>query len=63
MLTGIGIALMVAMMGGMMLIGHKKAGGGHEKHAKSEASASRGPVEVSSAPVQGAEAGSDSHQH
>lgn len=63
MLTGIGIALMVAMMGGMMLIGHKKAGGGHEKHAKSEASAPRVPVGVSSAPVHGADAGPGSHQH
>ena len=63
MLTGIGIALMVAMMGGMMLIGHKKAGGGHQKHAKSEASAPHASVEVSSAPVQGAQAGFDSHQH
>lgn len=63
MLTGIGIALMVVMMGGMLLHGRKMLGGGHEKHAKSVATAPRVPVEVSSAPVQGAEAGSDSHQH
>ena len=63
MLTGIGIALMVVMMGGMLLHGRKMMGGGHEKHAKSETSAPRAPVEDSSAPVQGAEAGSDLHQH
>ncbi|MEK7232527.1 MAG: hypothetical protein AAB268_01820 [Elusimicrobiota bacterium] len=61
MLTGIGIALMVAMMGGMMLVGHKKMGGGHQNHAKSSPHA---PVEISSAPVQGVEAGSGGHgQH
>lgn len=63
MLTGIGIALMVVMMGGMLLHGRKMLGGGHEKHAKSEASAPLVPVEVSSAPAHGADAGSGSHQH
>lgn len=63
MLTGIGIALMVVMMGGMALHGRKMMGGGRQNHAKSEASAPRAPVEVSSAPVQGAETGSGAHQH
>lgn len=63
MLTGIGIALMVVMMGGMLLHGRKMMGGGHQNHAKSEASAPRASVETSSTPVRGAEAGSNSHQH
>lgn len=63
MLTGIGIAMMAVMMGGMVLIGHKKGGGGHQSHAKAEASAPRAAVEASSAPVQGAEAAPGSHHH
>lgn len=63
MLAGIGIAMMAVMMGGMLLHGRKMMGGGHQKHAKSEASAPQAAVGVSSAPMQGAEASPGSHQH
>lgn len=63
MLTGIGIAMMVVMMGGMLLHGRKMKGGGHKEHARSEASAPRNAVEVSSAPVQGTEGGSGAVHH
>ena len=66
MLTGLGIALMVAMMGGMMWGGHKMMGGHQkqsQKHARSEASSSQVPVAVSSSPVQGVEADPGRHHH
>lgn len=63
MLTGIGIALMVVMMGGMLLHGRKMLGGGHQEHARPEAPAPRAVVDVSSTTVQGAEGGSGSGHH
>ena len=62
MLTGIGIALMVAMMGWMLLGSHKMMGG-HKKPAQAEASAYQAPVAVSSSPMQGVEADPGRHQH
>lgn len=58
MFTGIGIALMVAMMGGMLLGGHKLMSRGHQKRAQTQ-----GPVALSSAPVAGSDAGTGEHSH
>jgi hypothetical protein len=58
MLTGIGIALMIAMMGAMALGGHKLMNRGHQKGAQMQA-----PVLTSSAPAAGADAGAGEHSH
>ena len=66
MLTGLGLAVMIAMMGGMMWGGHKMMGS-HQKHAEQGARASapspQAPVAVSSSTAEGAEADPGRHQH
>jgi hypothetical protein len=56
MLTGLGIVLMIAMMGGMMLGGHKMMKGGGK-------GAAQAPVSVSSAAAPGAEPAEEAHRH
>lgn len=65
MFTGLGIAMMVVMMGGMMWGGHRMMGG-HQKQPEKQVEAAASPgqtsVEVSSSPVEAIEDDS-SHRH